>query len=69
MEIKQWFTILKNQLRNSPLVSNAVFSFILMGLEKLVDLEFECPCKPNGMLCFHPPSSSSQLSWVLLSWS
>lgn len=44
---KQWLTILKNELRNSPFVSNAAFSFILMGLEKLVDLEFECPCEPK----------------------
>uniref|UniRef100_A0A3B5QTN7 Uncharacterized protein n=1 Tax=Xiphophorus maculatus TaxID=8083 RepID=A0A3B5QTN7_XIPMA len=30
-----------------PLVSNVAFGFILMGLEKLVELEFECPCNPT----------------------
>lgn len=48
---QQWLTRLKNELSNSPLVSNVAFGFILMGLEKLVELEFECPCKPtwNGV--------------------
>ncbi|XP_035991571.1 calcium homeostasis modulator protein 6 [Fundulus heteroclitus] len=47
---QQWLTRLKNELSNSPLVSNVAFGFILMGLEKLVELEFECPCNPawNG---------------------
>ncbi|XP_042277546.1 calcium homeostasis modulator protein 6 [Thunnus albacares] len=48
---QQWLTRLKNELSNSPLVSNVAFGFILMGLEKLVELEFECPCNPtwNGV--------------------
>ncbi|XP_015459208.2 calcium homeostasis modulator protein 6 [Astyanax mexicanus] len=48
---QQWLTRLKNELSNSPLVSNVAFGFILMGLEKLVELEFECPCNPtwNGL--------------------
>lgn len=48
---QQWLTRLKNELSNSPLVSNVAFGFILMGLEKLVELEFECPCSPkwNGV--------------------
>lgn len=47
---QQWLARLKNELSNSPLVSNVAFGFILMGLEKLVELEFECPCRPawNG---------------------
>ncbi|XP_035274243.1 calcium homeostasis modulator protein 6-like [Anguilla anguilla] len=49
---KQWLTILKNELSDSPLVSNAAFSFILMGLEKLVELEFECPCNPKWNALF-----------------
>ncbi|KAG7473445.1 hypothetical protein MATL_G00095940 [Megalops atlanticus] len=43
----QWLNRLKNELSNSPLVSNVAFGFILMGLEKLVELEFECPCNPS----------------------
>ncbi|XP_028812787.1 calcium homeostasis modulator protein 6-like [Denticeps clupeoides] len=44
---QRWLTRLKNELSNSPLVSNVAFGFILMGLEKLVELEFECPCNPS----------------------
>ncbi|KAJ8247945.1 hypothetical protein GJAV_G00252390 [Gymnothorax javanicus] len=44
---QQWLTRLKNELSDSPLVSNVAFGFILMGLEKLVELEFECPCNPK----------------------
>ncbi|XP_058484632.1 uncharacterized protein LOC131459165 isoform X1 [Solea solea] len=48
---QQWLTRLKNELSNSPLASNVAFGFILMGLEKLMELEFECPCNPtwNGV--------------------
>uniref|UniRef100_A0A674MR89 Uncharacterized protein n=1 Tax=Takifugu rubripes TaxID=31033 RepID=A0A674MR89_TAKRU len=34
-------------LKKDLLVSNAVFGFILIGLEKLVELKFECPCSPT----------------------
>ncbi|KAJ8406558.1 hypothetical protein AAFF_G00301320 [Aldrovandia affinis] len=44
---QQWLTRLKDELSDSPLVSNVAFGFILMGLEKLVELEFQCPCKPR----------------------
>lgn len=44
---QQWLSRLKSELSNSPLVSNVAFGFILMGLEKLVELEFECPCNPT----------------------
>ncbi|KAJ8343468.1 hypothetical protein SKAU_G00307970 [Synaphobranchus kaupii] len=43
----QWLSRLRNELSNSPLVSNVAFGFILMGLEKLVELEFQCPCNPK----------------------
>lgn len=47
MEGKQrWFTLLRYTFNNSPLVSNVAFGFILVVLEKLVELEFECPCNP-----------------------
>lgn len=29
------------------MTSNSVFTMILLGLEKMVELEFQCPCKPN----------------------
>ncbi|XP_029702586.1 uncharacterized protein isoform X2 [Takifugu rubripes] len=44
---KQWFSKLKDAFSKSLLVSNAAFGFILTGLEKLVELEFECPCNPT----------------------
>uniref|UniRef100_A0A674MX08 Uncharacterized protein n=1 Tax=Takifugu rubripes TaxID=31033 RepID=A0A674MX08_TAKRU len=37
----------KDAFSKSLLVSNAAFGFILTGLEKLVELEFECPCSPK----------------------
>ncbi|XP_029702567.1 uncharacterized protein isoform X2 [Takifugu rubripes] len=48
---KQWFSKLKDAFSNGPLAPNVAFGFILMGLEKLVELEFECPCSPswNGL--------------------
>lgn len=42
-----WVGRLKEEFQKSPLVSNVAFGFILMGLERLVELEFECPCDPQ----------------------
>ena len=49
----QWLTRLKNEQSNSPLVSNVAFGLILMGLEKLMELEFECHRDPkwNSTFC------------------
>lgn len=44
---KLWLGRLKEEFQKSPLVSNVAFGFILMGLERLVELEFECPCDPQ----------------------
>ncbi|TWW54930.1 hypothetical protein D4764_0241990, partial [Takifugu flavidus] len=44
---KQWFSKLKDAFSNSPLAPNVAFGFILTGLEKLLELEFECPCNPT----------------------
>lgn len=49
---KSWTGLLKEELKNSPLASNVVFGFILTGLEKLVEVEFECPCDPEWNLWF-----------------
>ncbi|KAL0968687.1 hypothetical protein UPYG_G00270210 [Umbra pygmaea] len=48
---QQWLSRVRSEIGHSPLVSNVAFGFILMGLEKLVELEFECPCDPrwNGL--------------------
>ncbi|KAM3609141.1 uncharacterized protein V6R79_010181 [Siganus canaliculatus] len=47
-----WITLLKKQFEKSPLWPNIIFSFVLLGLEKLVEVEFVCPCDPkrNGHL-------------------
>ncbi|XP_029702563.1 uncharacterized protein isoform X1 [Takifugu rubripes] len=44
---KQCFSKLKDAFSKSPLAHNVAFGFILTGLEKLVELEFECPCNPT----------------------
>ncbi|CAI5654840.1 unnamed protein product [Oreochromis niloticus] len=35
----------KREFQNGPLASNVVFALILTVLERLVETEFECPCK------------------------
>lgn len=42
----QFISTLKSSIK-SPLASNVVLGLILAGLEKLVELEFACPCKPT----------------------
>nr|XP_040025444.1 uncharacterized protein LOC120813928 [Gasterosteus aculeatus aculeatus] len=49
---KEWsLAMLREELSKRPLLSNVAFGLILMGLEKLVEVEFECPCNPlwNGV--------------------
>ncbi|XP_026220591.1 uncharacterized protein LOC113165383 [Anabas testudineus] len=43
---------LKNEFLESPLASNVVLGFILAGFEKLVELDFACPCRPLYNACF-----------------
>lgn len=40
-----WMEIVKREFQNGPLASNVVFALTLMVLERLVETEFECPCK------------------------
>lgn len=40
-----WISALRKTFQNDQLASNVVFSFLLVVLEKLVDMEFACPCK------------------------
>lgn len=42
---QEWIKRVKREFQNGPLASNAVFGFILTVLERLVETEFECPCK------------------------
>lgn len=45
---ESWISTLKKTFENDPLASNVAFSFLLVLLEKLVDIDFACPCKENN---------------------
>lgn len=42
---KRWYSTLREIVKNRPHASNVVISFLLVVLEKLLDMEFVCPCK------------------------
>ncbi len=46
---KKWIACLTKELKESQLYSNTIISFLMVGLEKLMD--FACPCNPkmNGL--------------------
>ncbi|XP_014881556.1 protein FAM26D-like [Poecilia latipinna] len=43
--VKQWLSAVKGQLEKNPLASNIGFALILLCFEKIVELEFVCPCQ------------------------
>ncbi|KAL7834132.1 hypothetical protein AOLI_G00290920 [Acnodon oligacanthus] len=45
--LKDFFLDLKGEILKSPLRTSVPFSFILMGVEKVMEFEFSCPCKPD----------------------
>ena len=45
--ISLWFTKMKSQLTKGSFVPNVIFGSILACMEKLVEVEFECPCNPE----------------------
>lgn len=47
-----WKDFLMNQLERSPLVSNLFLGLILTLLEKLVEMEFSCPCVSGWNVAF-----------------
>jgi len=49
---KQWVAELKKQLKKSPFYSNAIIGFLMVGLEKLTEMDFACPCDPKMNLLF-----------------
>ncbi|XDV40450.1 hypothetical protein PO909_009535 [Leuciscus waleckii] len=49
---KQWVATLKKELKKSPFYSNAIIGFIMVGLEKLMEMDFACPCDPKMNLLF-----------------
>ncbi|KAF4100138.1 hypothetical protein G5714_018334 [Onychostoma macrolepis] len=49
---REWIACLKKQLKKSPFYSNAIIGFLMVGLEKLVEMDFACPCNPKMNLMF-----------------
>lgn len=49
---KQWVAQLKKQVEKSPFYSNAIIGFLMVGLEKLMEMDFACPCDPKMNLMF-----------------
>ncbi|XP_041852669.1 uncharacterized protein LOC121647378 isoform X2 [Melanotaenia boesemani] len=43
----EWMSKVKKEMKNSPLATNSCFGLILLGLEKIVEIEFSCPCNPT----------------------
>ncbi|XP_048009582.1 uncharacterized protein LOC125243792 isoform X2 [Megalobrama amblycephala] len=43
---KEWVARLKNEVKESPFYSNAIIGFLMVGLEKLMEMDFACPCNP-----------------------
>ncbi|KAL3971741.1 uncharacterized protein LOC102077068 [Oreochromis niloticus] len=41
----EWLEILKTVFQNGAIAANVLFALIMMAVEKLVELEFECPCE------------------------
>ncbi|XP_056114421.1 uncharacterized protein LOC130090834 [Rhinichthys klamathensis goyatoka] len=48
----EWIGRLKNMVKKSPLYSNFVIGFVMVGLEQLVEIDFACPCNPKLNLLF-----------------
>uniref|UniRef100_A0A3B3QFL0 Uncharacterized protein n=1 Tax=Paramormyrops kingsleyae TaxID=1676925 RepID=A0A3B3QFL0_9TELE len=46
MPDQQWLSKLKEVIGKSPLALNTGIGFVLLGLEKMTELEFQCPCNP-----------------------
>ncbi|GAA6235222.1 calcium homeostasis modulator protein 6-like [Lates japonicus] len=46
---------LKNEFGQRPVVSNVVFGFFLAAVEKIVEVEFACPCNPKWNAVFVAP--------------
>ena len=48
----QLISTLKNELGDRPVVSTVVFAFILAVVEKMLEVEFACPCNPKWNRAF-----------------
>jgi len=49
-ENQQWITKVTEKIRNSPLAANFCFGVILFSFEKIVQIEFACPCNSQWNL-------------------
>lgn len=68
---QKWFSILKDKFDESDLVLNVALAAIFLGLEKLLELEFNCPCSPWWNVLYSagffiiPPSISFTLMLLI----
>lgn len=44
--LRRFYALLKDVFKKSPLASNVALAAIMLALEKLLELEFYCPCSP-----------------------
>lgn len=49
------FLKLKDQFGDSPVMSNMAFAFVMAGVEKMLEVEFACPCNPTWNAVFVAP--------------
>lgn len=47
MAVKQLISRLKEEFGHSPVVANVVFAFFMAVIEKILEVEFACPCHPS----------------------
>ncbi|KAL7831559.1 hypothetical protein SRHO_G00310620 [Serrasalmus rhombeus] len=66
--LMDFFLRLKGEIRKSPLYTSIPFSFILMGVEKVMEFEFSCPCIPavNAWFAFFMFISPALLAFTIM---
>lgn len=49
------FARLKDELGQRPVTLNVIFAFLLAGVEKMLEVDFACPCNPTWNAVFVAP--------------
>lgn len=44
---RTWLTRIHKELKKTPLAANLIFSLFLAVMEKIAEVEFQCPCNPE----------------------
>lgn len=68
---KRLIARLKEDFGHSPVVANVVFAFIMAAVEKIVEVEFACPCDPKwnkvfSAACFIIPACIAFLMMLII---